>query len=319
MQVDARRDHSFRIPQPALTVALGTPNACQSCHTDKPAKWAADQVQNWYGHAPEGFQKFAQTFSDVQQFAPGTDAKLVELLRNKQHPPIARATAARAMGSWLSQQTVEDVGAALEDEDPLVRMGALEAMQNAPLQARAQYVSPQLDDPSRVIRALAAAQLAELPRQAALPPAITASLQRGLDDYIKAQQFNADDPSAQVNLGNIYAQSNQPAKAEAAYREALALNNRWTSAYVNLVDLYRQQNRNDDAEALLNDALKLEPDNAQLAPDNGRYAYVYAVALLDQQQAAEALKVVNTALMRNPSDPDLRGLQQQLMNPSPAN
>ncbi|WP_323813898.1 tetratricopeptide repeat protein [Cellvibrio sp. NN19] len=339
MQVDARRDHSFRIPQPALTAALGTPNACQSCHRDKPAKWAADQVQNWYGHAPEGFQKFAQTFSDAQQFAPGTDAKLVELLRNKQHPPIVRATAARAMGSWLSQQTVEDVGAALEDEDPLVRMGALEAMQNAPLQARAQYVSPLLDDPSRVIRALAAAQLAELPRQAALPPAITASLQRGLDDYIKAQQFNADDPAAQVNMGNIYAQSNQPAKAEAAYREALALNNRWTSAYVNLVDLYRQQNRNDDAEALLKDALKLEPDNAslhhslglvqvrrkqmaqalaplkraaQLAPDNGRYAYVYAVALLDQQQAAEALKVVNTALMRNPSDPDLRGLQQQL-------
>lgn len=111
-------------------MALSAPNACQSCHTDKPAKWAADQVQNWYGHAPAGFQKIAQTFSDAQQFAPGTDAKLVELLRNKQHPPIVRATAARAMGSWLSQQTVEDVGAALEDEDPLVRMGALEMRSN---------------------------------------------------------------------------------------------------------------------------------------------------------------------------------------------
>ena len=339
MQVDARRDHSFRVPQPALTVALGTPNACQTCHTDKPAKWAADQVQAWYGHAPEGFQKFAQTFSAAEQLLPGTDAKLLELLRNKQHPPIVRATAARAMGSWLNQQTVEDVGAALEDEDPLVRMGALEAMQNAPLQARAQYLSPLLDDPSRVIRALAAAQLAELPRQATLPPAITNSLQRGLDDYIKSQQFNADDPSAQVNLGNTYAQTNQLDKAEAAYREALALNNHWIPAYVNLVDLYRQTDRNDDAEALLKDALRLQPDNAslhhslgltqvrrgqmsqalaplkraaQLAPDNSRYAYVYAVALADQGQTNEALNVVKTALLRHPGDPDLSAFLEQL-------
>jgi tetratricopeptide (TPR) repeat protein len=32
MDVDPRRDHSFRVPRPDLSVKLGTPNACTRCH-----------------------------------------------------------------------------------------------------------------------------------------------------------------------------------------------------------------------------------------------------------------------------------------------
>ncbi|HZN34016.1 MAG TPA: multiheme c-type cytochrome, partial [Pirellulaceae bacterium] len=32
MDVDPRRDHSFRVPRPDLSVTLGTPNACTGCH-----------------------------------------------------------------------------------------------------------------------------------------------------------------------------------------------------------------------------------------------------------------------------------------------
>ena len=35
MAVDPRRDHSLRIPQPELSVQLGTPNACTRCHLQK--------------------------------------------------------------------------------------------------------------------------------------------------------------------------------------------------------------------------------------------------------------------------------------------
>ena len=44
MGIDARRDHSFRIPRPDLSVLLGTPNACNDCHQDKSAEWAAAEV-----------------------------------------------------------------------------------------------------------------------------------------------------------------------------------------------------------------------------------------------------------------------------------
>ena len=35
MVVDGRRDHSFRVPRPDLSAALGTPNACNDCHKDR--------------------------------------------------------------------------------------------------------------------------------------------------------------------------------------------------------------------------------------------------------------------------------------------
>ncbi|MGI9590913.1 MAG: multiheme c-type cytochrome, partial [Myxococcota bacterium] len=40
MGVDVRHDHSFRIPRPDLSVALGTTNACSDCHAERPASWA---------------------------------------------------------------------------------------------------------------------------------------------------------------------------------------------------------------------------------------------------------------------------------------
>ena len=49
MTVDDRRDHSFRVPRPDLTVAIGTPNACAACHGTQPAAWAAAKVAEWRG------------------------------------------------------------------------------------------------------------------------------------------------------------------------------------------------------------------------------------------------------------------------------
>jgi len=44
MAVDHRRDHSFRVPDPALSIATGTPNACTGCHLDE-SKLAGHQAK----------------------------------------------------------------------------------------------------------------------------------------------------------------------------------------------------------------------------------------------------------------------------------
>ena len=41
MVIDVRRDHAIRIPRPDLSVAIGTPNACNQCHTERSPEWAA--------------------------------------------------------------------------------------------------------------------------------------------------------------------------------------------------------------------------------------------------------------------------------------
>ena len=65
MGIDDRRDHSIRIPRPDHSVEFGTPNACNQCHTDKDAKWAANAVVDFKGpdrpkdvRHPEAFHAF---------------------------------------------------------------------------------------------------------------------------------------------------------------------------------------------------------------------------------------------------------------------
>ena len=53
MGVDLRRDHSFRVPRPDLTMTIGVPNTCTQCHADKSADWAAKTIAAWF---PEGRQ-----------------------------------------------------------------------------------------------------------------------------------------------------------------------------------------------------------------------------------------------------------------------
>ena len=49
MVVDARRDHAIRVPRPDLSKTIGTPNACNQCHTDRKPDWAATAMDHWYG------------------------------------------------------------------------------------------------------------------------------------------------------------------------------------------------------------------------------------------------------------------------------
>jgi predicted CXXCH cytochrome family protein len=62
MVVDRRHDHGFRVPRPDLSAKLGTPNACNDCHADKPAIWAAAAIEQWFGATRKGIQTYASAF-----------------------------------------------------------------------------------------------------------------------------------------------------------------------------------------------------------------------------------------------------------------
>jgi hypothetical protein len=96
MVIDPRRDHSFRIPRLDLSVQLGTPNACNRCHRDKPATWAAAKVREWYGHEPAGYQRYAEALQAARSGALDAEVPLLALLRDRDQPAIASADAGRA-------------------------------------------------------------------------------------------------------------------------------------------------------------------------------------------------------------------------------
>ena len=51
------RSHTFRFVTPAKTDAMGIPNACNTCHTDKSTQWTAQALDRWADSARLGHTK----------------------------------------------------------------------------------------------------------------------------------------------------------------------------------------------------------------------------------------------------------------------
>lgn len=331
MVVDPRRDHSLRIPRPDLSVALGVPNACNGCHTDKTAQWADDAVRKSYGHRPEGFQRFGATLAAAERGAAGSDGNLAVLSNDLSQPAIARATAAEALGRFPSKTALAALQRGLTDADPLVRRASITGLAPLPSEQRVPLVAPLLDDPVRTVRIEAAASLAGAPGNT-LDPAQRASFERAAAEFEQVQKANADRPEAHTALGGFYSQRGRSEAAEAAFRAALAMEPSHVPAYVNLADMRRSQGRDADAEAILRDGLVHAPKNptlqhahglalvrlkrlpegldalaraTQLAPDDARFAFVYAVGLNSVGKTRESLAEIDRALARHPDDLEL--------------
>src|SRR4029079_3112939 len=91
MVVDSRHDHSLRVPRPDLSVKNGTPNACDDCHTDKPARWAADAVDRWFGPDRKGFQTYTDAFAAAFGQRPYVSRQPSPLARGPQDATQARS------------------------------------------------------------------------------------------------------------------------------------------------------------------------------------------------------------------------------------
>jgi tetratricopeptide (TPR) repeat protein len=132
-----------------------------------------------------------------------------------------------------------------------------------------------------------------------------------------------------MNLGNVYAESGNAAKAEEAYLLALQMEPNAIGARVNLADLYRQHRRDGDAERLLRDGIALDDQSAvlhhtiglvlvrakkpeaalvelaraaDLDTENNRYVHVYAVALNSLGEPQKAIEVLEKAHETFPAD-----------------
>ena len=325
MVVDPRRDHSFRVPRPDLSVTLGTPNACTGCHGTRPPQWAADRIRAWGGPAHARSPGFAPALDAARRRLPEAGPALTALIQDSSQPGIARATALAHLPEFPRASMGPAVESALRDPDALVRMAALRATEALPVERRGPMAAPLLRDPVRAVRLAAAQALAGV----TLPDAQRGDLESAVAEWIRAEQVNADRPEAHVNLANLYGRLGRPADAESALRTALLLDPHFVPALVNLADLLRAQGRDADGERFLEAAVRAAPDNpealhalgllrvrqgqvapavdllrraAARRPESSRFAYVYAVALHDTGRAGDAIAVLAAAHARHPAD-----------------
>src|SRR5215467_5850927 len=231
MLVDPRRDHSFRVPRPDLSVTLGTPNACTGCHQDQPPAWAADQIVQWYGPtSPARRPHFAPALDAGRRGLLTAEKALATLATDQNEPGIARATALALLPEYLSPASLPAVEAALGDADPLVRATALAALEALPPAARVRLATPRLRDAVRVVRLAAAHALAGTPQQA-WSTEQQADFDRALSELMASEAVNADRPETHLNLANLYARLGRAADAEAALRTALVLDPHFVPAW----------------------------------------------------------------------------------------
>ncbi|HVY54950.1 MAG TPA: tetratricopeptide repeat protein, partial [Thermodesulfobacteriota bacterium] len=327
MVIDARRDHSLRIPRPDLSDKIGSPNACNKCHADRSPEWAASEIDGWGGEY-KGYQDYGETLYAARTGKAQAEGLLVKLADDEDAPSIARATALAALARYLSPLSIEALQTGLKSDDPLIRGAALDALQAAPPEVKLKLAYGMLGDPVRTVRMKAVTVIAGVPVEN-LTAQQRETFNKAVSEYISSQMTNADRPEAHLNLGNLYAEIGRFPEAEASYEAAIKLEPSFMPAYVNLADLYRASARDSEGESLLRSALGISPWNGdvyhalglllvrqnripeamnaleqsvKLSPDNTRYSYVYATALYDTGRKSESIKVLEEANKRRPAD-----------------
>ena len=321
MGVDARRDHRFGIPSPALSKAIGVPNACSQCHVDKSPDWLlagmpgsttqADAVSLWLHQLDRGEITALPRLLDYVSTANGHRFR--------------QARGMAALGAQIDDPALTELARRkLRSHDPALQRAAVEILERLPLDDRLLMLLPHLDEPVKSVRLAVARVLAEGLVRGDLSDADRQRLSRRVEEYRQSLQRNADHPASQMALGNLSLAMGEEEAAENAYRQALRIDVSYSPASINLADLYRQRGDEAKAQQILLAARQLADDAAisyalsmsyirqrklddgldaishavTLAPMNSDYVYAQAVALEQSGQPLAAIAALERALKR---------------------
>lgn len=298
MQVDARHDHSFSVPNPLRSQEFSLPNACQACHQDKGDAWINSQYQQLFAAKLNDNAKlgYITAFSAVRDGNTAVAPLLHQVAADPALNPILRGTALHLLAR---QQNIESaqLKTQLNSKDELVRLGAADALAALPLAERWKLAKQLLQDDSERVRLSAAAQLAPMLKQG-----ITAderrSLQQAFDAVLASLNYQADRGWAHTRMGDLYMQLQQPQQAIASYRKAIEVEPVFVPAYLNLADIYRAQSQDNLGSIVLQQALNKGLTAASL---------YQSMALLNirQKQYQQAAKTLEKGLTLNPTDVNL--------------
>ena len=221
MGVDARRDHSFRVPDAGSDPAHYGPLIA--------AAWEGDN-----------------------------DADLLAAIAEQRYPAIVQATLLTLLKAELTDTQADILRQQLNDASPLVRIAGLRALRRQPDDVRLKSGSALLRDPVRGVRIEAA--LTYIGVRDLLPIADARAFASAADEYRQSLLSSASMPDAALNLAQFEVDLGNAGAASKLYEHALRIGKDFAPAqHAYGLHLVRT-NRATEALAHLRTAAELEPD-----------------------------------------------------------
>jgi tetratricopeptide (TPR) repeat protein len=326
---DLRHDHSFRVPRPDLTVKYAVPNACNNCHQNRTAQWAADAVVKWYG--PERKYHFADDLIPGSKLDANSEVHLLKLFTDTSVPDIVKATAVKYLGSISSQKSLGALLNGLGDKDAQIRYRALRSLNNFQPGSWINAVGPLLSDKVRAVRIAAADLYSTIPADQIAQQysqAYTAA-HNELQNYLA---YQADFSVGNLMIADHYLQSQDYKNAEKYYLRGLKKDSLMNYARLNLSAAYNAQGKNKEALEVLKTAALIDPRNdrvyynlallqnelnnkpeaekcfnkaVELKTLNPKVYYNYGLLLNENKQYAAAEKILLKGISISPASPEL--------------
>ncbi|MEJ2051750.1 MAG: tetratricopeptide repeat protein, partial [Calditrichota bacterium] len=248
-----RRDHSFRIPRPDLSIEYNVPNACNDCHADKSFQWSEDYIKRYFGERKKF--SYAAVLADGYEQKEGADTNLIKLIKNDLYPEIVRATALQYLTSYHNKSVNVTSRLMLDDPEPIVREIAVNAFNTSDQSDFIKTLVPILNDPIKMVRMSAANRLSLFPKDSFKENQYEI-LSSVLDEYVKSLEYTADFPAGKFNLGNYYSNKGDFAKAEKFYNGGIKEDSLFYPAKSNLALLYYREGKLKEAENLFLDLIR---------------------------------------------------------------
>ncbi len=328
MGVDARRDHSFKIPRPHLSDKFDTPNACVACHDDKSNQWATDSLKKWHG-APA---KLSSTKMDFQRLQIGERLSIAQhlaIINDSSLSEILRATAITQLPNTVGQLFDAQIQGWVDSELPLIRLALAKNGQLLAPEDRQKSFSKLLKDEYRSVRTAAANHLINI------PIADKTLLQKSLNELMHSNDISSWRGEGHLNQSMVHMNIGDAEKTIESLTRGIKVDPYFTENYINLADIYRAMGDANNEKKTFEAGLEATPNAAMLqysyglhlirskqigdalnafakavkiSPDNSQFAYVYLIAMDANGQTKRALSILKSIIRRFNGDPQLAQL-----------
>jgi len=288
-----RSDHSFRPPMPEATIRFGSPNACNSCHSDKSPQWANEIVKK---RENKNYQDKTIEWAQLLKEARGGDwknsGKIFSVIEKGGLDEVVITSFVRLMPACPDSAKWKLILKTAKNKSPLVRSAVASVLADNQSNDSRKVLASSCSDEYRLVRVNAAASLAGK-SSGLFSPEENEAIRKATEEYKTSLLSRPDDWSAHYNLGLFYQNQGDIEKAIESYQTAAGIYPESVLPLVNSSLLLSATGNQTAAEQNLKQVLQSDPGNEAANLNLG-------LLLAELGRTDEARKALETVIKVNP-------------------